>query len=296
MTITLVSSYPEYNVFVYDKLDYCSSLKGLSQLEGFPNYHFIKGDIQCPELVNHVLKEKSIDIIIHLAAQTHVDNSFGDSIEFTKCNIYGTHILLEAAKNAGIKRFIHVSTDEVYGECIGPDLVENSILAPTNPYSATKAAAEMLVLAYHKSFNLPIIISRSNNVYGPYQYPEKVIPKFICSILHKIPLKIHGQGTNTRRYLYVSDVVDALVIVLKKGVIGSVYNIGTDFEISNLDLAEYLLKKFDLDLKSNIQFVADRAFNDMRYAIDSTKMESIGWKPKISFDQGIEWTCKTYFI
>ncbi|CAG8714149.1 15192_t:CDS:2, partial [Dentiscutata heterogama] len=162
--------YPEFNIVVVDKLDYCGSLNNLKIIKGFPGYKFVKGDITSSDFMSFILREKKIDTIIHLAAQTHVDNSFGDSFEFTKNNVMGTHVMLEAAKVHGIKRFIHVSTDEVYGEVAktSPDCHEESILAPSNPYSATKAAAECLVKAYHKSFGLPIIITRSNNIYGPY--------------------------------------------------------------------------------------------------------------------------------
>ncbi|KAK9702210.1 Trifunctional UDP-glucose 4,6-dehydratase, variant 2 [Basidiobolus ranarum] len=182
----LVVLYPEYYIVNVDLLDYCGSLKSLELIEKAPNYTFIRGDITSSDFMNFILREKQIDTIIHLAAQTHVDNSFGDSFEFTKNNVMGTHVLLEAAKVNNIQRFIHVSTDEVYGEVSrsSPDCHEESILAPSNPYSATKAAAECLVKAYHKSFGLPTIITRSNNVYGPYQYPEKICSKFICSLVN----------------------------------------------------------------------------------------------------------------
>lgn len=193
-----------------------------------------------------ILRERKIDTIFHLAAQTHVDNSFGDSFEFTKNNVMGTHVMLEAAKLYNIKRFIHVSTDEVYGEVAknGPDLIEESIISPTNPYSATKAAAECLVKAYNKSFNVPTIITRSNNIYGPYQYPEKICSKFICSLLRGGKCYVHGDGSNSRKYLYAGDVAHALDLILHKGEISEVYNIGSSVEISNLDLAKDLVRRF----------------------------------------------------
>ncbi|CAG8662981.1 6749_t:CDS:2, partial [Racocetra fulgida] len=206
------------------------------------------------DFMSFILREKKIDTIFHLAAQTHVDNSFGDSFEFTKNNVMGTHVMLEAAKVHGIKRFIHVSTDEVYGE------VAKTSVAPSNPYSATKAAAECLVQAYHKSFGLPIIITRSNNIYGPYQYPEKICSKFICN------------GSNSRKYLYAGDVADALDIILHKGQVGEIYNIGSNFEISNLELARTLIRKFGYKEEEHIEFVQDRAFNDRRYAVDYRKL------------------------
>ncbi|KAI9095104.1 hypothetical protein DFS34DRAFT_626693 [Phlyctochytrium arcticum] len=294
----LVLLYPEYNIFNYDKLDYCASINNLSTVQDKPNYFFIKGDITVKDMVNFVIGEKKIDTILHFAAQTHVDNSFGNSAEFTLNNIMGTHVLLEAARVNNVKRFIHISTDEVYGEVEhgGDDLREDALLAPTNPYSATKAAAEMLVGAYQKSFNLPTIITRSNNVYGPYQYPEKIIPKFVTLLSEGKKVFLHGDGSNTRRFIYGSDVADAIEIILHKGEIGETYNIGTSDEISNLELTRYLLKKMSLSEKASqlIEFVVDRPFNDMRYAIDSTKLEQLGWSPKVKFDDGIERTIKWY--
>ncbi|KAJ3210903.1 hypothetical protein HDU67_004922 [Dinochytrium kinnereticum] len=326
VVIKLVRLYPEYSIFNLDKLDYCSSLKSLSDINSFKNYKFIKGDITSTDFVNFIMKEYQIDTVFHFAAQSHVeDNSFGDSFEFTKNNVLGTHVLLEAARLHGISKFIHVSTDEVYGETdtAMPCYDEDANLSPSNPYAATKAAAECLAQAYLKSFKLPVIITRSNNVYGPHQYPEKIIPKFICSLLNGRKCYIHGDGTNSRHYLYVTDVADAFITVLHLGVIGEAYNIGTDFEISNIHLARYLLMEFGLvpDMKSDkevngyvsserdeflsqqmrgrsvstelkdedryLQFVEDRPFNDRRYAIGSSKMKTLGWKPKVPFSEGI---------
>ncbi|KAH8556511.1 hypothetical protein BGW37DRAFT_417723 [Umbelopsis sp. PMI_123] len=292
----LVVLYPEYHIFVVDKLDYCGSNRSLKSLSNFPNYTFIKGDITSSDFMSFILKEKQIDVIFHLAAQTHVDNSFGDSFEFTKNNVMGTHVLLEAAKVHGIKRFIHVSTDEVYGEVVSrPDCPEDTILAPSNPYSATKAAAECLVKAYYMSFGLPILITRSNNVYGPYQYPEKICSKFICSLLRGGRCFVHGDGSNSRKYLYAGDVADALDTIFHQGQVGESYNIGSAFEISNLDLAKRLIRLFGLEdeMDEHIEFVQDRAFNDRRYAVDCSKLEKLGWRPKTPFDIGlvksIEW-------
>ncbi|KAL1925057.1 uncharacterized protein VTP21DRAFT_4711 [Calcarisporiella thermophila] len=298
----LVLLYPEYNVVVVDKLDYCGSLNNLKMLQGFPNFTFIKGDITSSDFMSFILKEKKIDCILHLAAQTHVDNSFGDSFEFTKNNVMGTHVMLEAAKVHRIKRFIHVSTDEVYGEVAKhrPDCVEDTILAPSNPYSATKAAAECLVRAYYKSFKVPIIITRSNNVYGPYQYPEKICSKFICSLIRGGKCHIHGTGANSRKYLYAADVADALDIVLHKGEVGEAYNIGASYEISNLDLARLLIKKFTYPdgtpyiEENHLEFVEDRAFNDQRYSVDSSKLEQLGWKARTSFEEGLQRTIAWY--
>ncbi|KAJ3168616.1 hypothetical protein HDU88_001509 [Geranomyces variabilis] len=297
----LVLLYPEYNIYNFDKLDYCASTNNVKSVADKPNYTFIKGDICVKDMVNFVLHEKKIDTILHFAAQTHVDNSFGNSAEFTLNNVMGTHVLLEAARVNNVKKFVHISTDEVYGEVEhgGSELTEESLLAPTNPYSATKAAAEMLVGAYQKSFGLPTIITRSNNVYGPYQYPEKIIPKFVTLLSENSKVFIHGDGSNTRRFIYGTDVADAIEVILHKGSTGETYNIGTSFEISNLELTKMLIKQMGLGdrEKELITFVEDRPFNDMRYAIDSTKLEALGWAPKVSFEVGlkrsIEWY-KTY--
>ncbi|KAG9301772.1 hypothetical protein G9A89_003319 [Geosiphon pyriformis] len=292
----LVVLYPEYNVVVVDKLDYCGSLNNLTILKGLRNYTFIKGDITCVDFMYFILREKRIDTICHLAAQTHVDNSFGDSFEFTKNNVMGTHVILEAAKVNGIKRFIHVSTDEVYGEVANtsPDCLEESILAPSNPYSATKAAAECLVKAYQKSFGLPIIVTRSNNIYGPYQYPEKICSKFICSLIRGGKCYIHGDGTNSRKYLYAGDVADALDIIMHLGKIGEIYNIGSNFEISNLELARVLIRQFGCKEEDHIEFVQDRAFNDRRYAVDYRKLRDLGWYPRTVWEAGLKKTITWY--
>jgi dTDP-glucose 4,6-dehydratase len=216
------------------------------------------------------------------------DNSFGDSFEFTKNNVVGTHVLLEAARLHGVYRMIHISTDEVYGEA-DSNLLEEAVLQPTNPYSASKAAAEMLVNAYSKSFNLPVIITRSNNVYGPYQYPEKVIPKFVSLLKRGKKVCLHGNGSNSRRYIFASDVADAIDTILHKGKVGEIYNIGTDFEITNLDLAKKLIEEFGLTSRQGefLEYVEDRAFNDRRYAVDSNKLEQLGWKPRVEWEDGL---------
>ncbi|KAI9202342.1 uncharacterized protein BJ171DRAFT_562474 [Polychytrium aggregatum] len=302
LAIHLTTHFPHYNIIAFDKMDYCSSLRLLEPLLERPNFCFVKGDITSPDFVSYILVDKKVDIIMHLAAQSHVDNSFGDSFEFTKNNIMGTHVLLEASRKYGkIERFIHVSTDEVYGaiDRSEPDSRENSILEPSNPYSATKAAAECLVKAYFKSFHTPVIVTRSNNVYGPSQYPEKVIPKFICALMKGRKLPIHGNGSNSRHYLYVTDTVQALTTILELGQIGETYNIGSEFEISNLRLAKYLIRQCGIasdeaEAEKWLEFVEDRAFNDMRYAIDSAKLKSLGWSPQVTFEDGIQRTIDWY--
>ncbi|TXG66648.1 hypothetical protein EZV62_007923 [Acer yangbiense] len=236
----LIRNNPDYKIVVLDKLDYCSNLKNLLPSKSSPNFKFVEGDIGSADLVNYLLITESIDTIMHFAAQTHVNNSFGNSFEFTKNNIYGTHVLLEACKMTGqlIKRFIHVSIDEVYGETDEDALVGNheaSQLLPTNPYSATKAGAEMLVMAYGRSYGLPLITTRGNNVYGPNQFPEKLIPKFILLTMRGLALPIHRDGSNVRSYLYCEDVAEAFEVILHKGEVGHVYNIGTKKERRVID-------------------------------------------------------------
>ncbi|KAL7000665.1 Rhm1p [Sarracenia purpurea var. burkii] len=294
----LIRNYPDYKIIVLDKLDYCSNLKNLRPSRSSPNFKFIKGDIGSVDLVNFILLTESIDTIMHFAAQTHVDNSFGNSFEFTKNNIYGTHVLLEACKVTGqIKRFIHVSTDEVYGETDEDALVGNheaSQLLPTNPYSATKAGAEMLVMAYGRSYGLPVITTRGNNVYGPNQFPEKLIPKFILLAMRGKPLPIHGDGSNVRSYLYCEDVAEAFEIILHKGEVGHVYNIGTNKERRVLDVAKDICRLFSLNPDEVIKFVENRPFNDQRYFLDDQKLKNLGWSERTTWEEGLKKTMEWY--
>jgi len=248
----LVQRYPEAHFVCLDKLAYCASLRNLDEIMHRPNFTFVQGDIVDCSLVRRILEQYGVDTIIHFAAETHVDNSFGNSLEFTVTNVLGTHVLLESARlcKQQIRRFIHVSTDEVYGEA-ALEAVEPctaaSPLNPTNPYAATKVAAEFLVNSYRLSFNLPTIITRGNNVYGPRQYPEKLIPKFIFLLDRKQPCPLHGDGKNRRSYLYVSDVVEAFDLILRKGVPGTIYNIGSRVEVSNRDVLRALIRLFGLE-------------------------------------------------
>eukprot|EP00976_Prorocentrum_cordatum_P085802 1186245-Prorocentrum_minimum.AAC.5 len=290
-------------------------------LNPFAPQQFVKGDITSPDLVNYLLSSEKIDTIMHFAAQTHVDNSFGNSFEFTMNNIYGTHVLLESARVVGgIKRFIHVSTDEVYGESsVGLDSGnhEKHPLEPTNPYAATKAGAEMLVKAYHTSYKLPIITTRGNNVYGPQQYPEKLVPKFILLAKRgSLPLPIHGDGMACRSYFiqhllarfcikrdawvrfechrYVEDVAAAFDAILHKGVIGEIYNVGTTVERNVRSVAEDICKHFSLDPKSSLNSVEDRAFNDQRYFLETSKLAELGWEAKVQWEDGLKRTVDWY--
>ncbi|KAE8699118.1 Trifunctional UDP-glucose 4,6-dehydratase/UDP-4-keto-6-deoxy-D-glucose 3,5-epimerase/UDP-4-keto-L-rhamnose-reductase RHM1 [Hibiscus syriacus] len=294
----LIRNYPGYKIVVLDKLDYCSNLKNLLPSQSSPNFKFVKGDIGSADLANYLLVTESIDTIMHFAAQTHVDNSFGNSFEFTKNNIYGTHVLLEACKVTGqIRRFIHVSTDEVYGETDEDAVVGNheaSQLLPTNPYSATKAGAEMLVMAYGRSYGLPVITTRGNNVYGPNQFPEKLIPKFILLAMRGETLPIHGDGSNVRSYLYCEDVAEAFEVILHKGEVGHVYNIGTKKERRVIDVAKDICKLFSMDPETSIKFVDNRPFNDQRYFLDDQKLKVLGWSERTVWEGGLKKTIEWY--
>jgi UDP-glucose 4,6-dehydratase len=283
----LAQKYPSCKIVNFDRLDYCSCLSNLDPIKDLPNYTFVKGNICSSDLVNFVLSTHQIDTIMHFAAQTHVDNSFGNSFQFTQNNVMGTHVLLESAKLAGIKRFIHVSTDEVYGEQMADQdaMQEEQILEPTNPYAATKAGAEFMAKSYHRSFNLPVIITRGNNVYGPHQYPEKLIPKFINQLMRGRPVTMHGTGMNKRNFLFVEDVARAFEIILFKGVVGKIYNIGGSQERTNLDVAKQLIRLSGCENpESMMTFVPDRVFNDFRYHINSDKLFELGWREVRSRD------------
>ncbi|KAH8843313.1 hypothetical protein MCOR27_002373 [Pyricularia oryzae] len=299
----LALTYPHaYNIVSFDKLDYCSSLNNTRALNEKRNFSFYQGDVTSPTEVMDCLERYNIDTIFHFAAQSHVDLSFGNSYSFTHTNVYGTHVLLESAKKVGIRRFIHISTDEVYGEVKDDDedLLESSILAPTNPYAASKAAAEMLVHSYQKSFKLPVIIVRSNNVYGPHQYPEKIIPKFSCLLHRGQPVVLHGDGSPTRRYLFAGDAADAFDTILHRGELGQVYNVGSYDEISNLDLCDKLLTELKIphdtteEFRKWVKYTQDRPFNDHRYAVDGTKLRQLGWDQKTSFAEGLSITVEWY--
>jgi len=292
-----INYYKEKNPYVkiinFDKLDYCSDKTGVNHDK------LIIGNLKNKDLVLHILNDHEIDTVIHFAAQTHVDNSFGNSLEFTSDNILGTHTLLECCKVYNkIKRFIHISTDEVYGE-VDIDhkgCTEKSLLNPTNPYAATKAGAEFIARSYYYSFNMPIIITRGNNVYGPRQYPEKLIPKFINQLINNEKCTIHGKGETRRNFIFVVDVVKAIEVILQKGIINNIYNIGTNNEYSVSEIADKLIKylKPNDKVEDWIQYVSDRNFNDYRYAIKSNELHKLGWEEETNFDKGFEYTIEWF--
>lgn len=289
--VFMVKKYPNIQFIGIDKISYCSNLDNIKDIKDYKNFKFYKYDLTDENKMNKIFEDHKINNVIHFAAYTHVDNSFGNSIEFTKNNIVATHILLEFSKKNKINKFIYVSTDEVYGSTnIISD--EKSTLDPTNPYAATKAASEHLVKSYYYSFKLPIIITRGNNVYGPNQYPDKVIPLFIFRLLNDKKCQIQGSGHQKRSFLYIDDVVVAFDIIFNHGKIGEIYNIGTDHEVSINNLSYILIDKIKHTKKYDdwIEYITDRNINDIRYQISIEKLKLLGWKQETSFDDGLEKT------
>lgn len=278
-----------------DNLNYCSNINNVSkEMRESARYKFIKADLKNYDLIENIVFNEKPTHVVHFAAQSHVDNSFSDSLTYTNDNILGTHNLLEATRKQNIKLFVHVSTDEVYGESMLTDNMKNehSVLCPTNPYAATKAGAELIAKSYYFSYKMPIIITRGNNVFGPNQYPEKLIPKFIKLLKEDKKLTIQGNGDNLRSFLYVDDVSDAFKIILERGKIGNIYNIGSDegMEYSILDVAKILLNKIKPGekLEDWMEYIPDRPFNDKRYYISNQKLKDLGWKINVKFEEGIE--------
>jgi len=287
------------NILVnYDIMYYCANEQNVDKnIRNDKKYKFIKGNLTDYNLIYHVLQEYNITHIIHFAAQSHVQNSFEDSIQYTYDNVLGTHTLLEAVRKYGnIVKFIHVSTDEVYGESMNSveeeQKTEHSILCPTNPYAATKAGAELIATSYLHSFKIPIIITRGNNVYGPNQYPEKLIPRFIKLLKENKKMTVQGDGSAVRGFLYVLDTAKAFEVILEKGQIGEIYNIGCDegMEFSVMEIAQILVKmiKNDDNIHKYVEYIADRPFNDQRYYINNEKLKQLGWNPEISLLHGLK--------
>jgi len=295
----LYHKYPKCMIVNIDRLDYCSRKENLDDLINSERVKCYEMDLSETNKIEEILKTHNVQYVFHLAAQSHVDNSFNNSLQFSKDNVYATHSLLEASKNYGkLIRFLHVSTDEIYGETLQlQPFKENELPNPTNPYAATKVGAEYIVQSYYHCFELPIIIVRGNNVYGPRQYPEKMIPKFVSSVLNNEPCTIAGNGLMQRNFIFVEDVCYGLVTVLEKGLIDNIYNVGTDDEKSVLDIARIIIdviKGPDVDKEKYIQYVKDRYYNDFRYSINANKIRSLGWKPKMTFQEGLLKTIQFY--
>ena len=295
--INHIFSSNKYCIVNFDAMYYCADETNVSiDIRNHPNYTLVKGNICSEDLVNHILLSYQIEQVVHFAAQSHVQNSFDDSLQFTKDNILGTHVLLECCRKYGkIQKFIHVSTDEVYGESMNSidekHKTEHSILCPTNPYAATKAGAELIAQSYNHSYKMPIIITRGNNVYGPNQYPEKLIPRFIQLLQEDKPVTIQGAGNSVRAFLHASDTASAFECILENGQIGEIYNIGCDegMEYSVLEIAKILIRKIKKTEEYDkwIAYIEDRPFNDQRYYISNQKLKDLGWTISINFDQGL---------
>ncbi|MBK5285339.1 MAG: dTDP-glucose 4,6-dehydratase [Bacteroidia bacterium] len=310
-----VKKYPEYKIINLDKLTYAGNLENLKDIESAENYFFVRGDIADSALLEKIFSEHKIDSVIHLAAESHVDRSIVSPMDFINTNIIGTFTLLNAAKqnwqkangNGQIEnapnKFYHISTDEVYGSLGATGFfTEQTSYDPRSPYSASKASSDHLVMACHHTYNLPVVITNCSNNYGPFHFPEKLIPLIINNIIHKKALPVYGKGENVRDWLYVEDHVEAMDLVFHNGVNGETYNIGGNNEWKNIDLVKHIcsimdkrLKRADGESAGLITYVKDRAGHDLRYAIDSSKIQKqLGWKPKHTFEQGIELTVDWY--
>jgi dTDP-glucose 4,6-dehydratase len=303
-----VQQYPEYQIYNLDLLTYAGNLANLKDIENADNYTFIKADIKNLEQLRDIFAERQIQAVMHCAAESHVDRSITDPLAFVRTNVLGTTALLQAAREAwegnfSDKLFYHISTDEVYGALGDKGLfLENTAYDPRSPYSASKASSDHFVRAYHHTYGLPIKISNCSNNYGPYQFPEKLVPLFINNILHKKSLPVYGAGTNVRDWLYVEDHVRAIDTIFHQGTLGETYNIGGHNEWRNIDLIYQLCDLMDEKLKRPagssrdlITFVKDRAGHDFRYAIDATKIkEDLGWVPSLQFEEGLAKTIDWY--
>ena len=304
-----VNKYPEYHIINLDKLTYAGNLANLTDIEKAPNYTFVKADICDFETIRGLFAQYHIDGVIHLAAESHVDRSIKDPFTFANTNVMGTLSLLQAAKEAWGdnyegKRFYHISTDEVYGtlEFDGTFFTETTSYDPHSPYSASKASSDHFVRAFHDTYGMPTVVTNCSNNYGPYQFPEKLIPLFINNIRHGKSLPVYGKGENVRDWLYVVDHARAIDVIFHEGKTADTYNIGGFNEWKNIDLIKVIIKTVDKLLGnpeghslSLITYVTDRAGHDLRYAIDSNKLkEELGWEPSLQFEEGIEKTVRWY--
>ena len=294
----MVNKYPDYEIVNLDLLTYAGNLETLKPVEDKPNYKFVKGDIADREFIMDLFEKEKFDIVVNFAAESHVDRSIEDPSIFVKTNVEGTVVLLDAAKKYGVKRYHQVSTDEVYGDLPldRPDLffTEETPIHTSSPYSSSKAAADLLVLAYHRTYGLPVTISRCSNNYGPYHFPEKLIPLMIANALNDKPLPVYGEGLNVRDWLYVEDHCKAIDLIIHKGRVGEVYNVGGHNEKQNIEIVKIICKELGKP-ESLITHVGDRKGHDMRYAIDPTKIHNeLGWLPETKFEDGIKKTIKWY--
>ena len=289
----ILDKYPGYKVIVYDKLTYAGNLDNLQDVADDRRYSFVRGDICDMELVEEVVQEHKVDGIVNFAAETHVDRSIVEPGSFIQTDVYGTHVLLEAVRKFGLRRMVHISTDEVYGSVVEGSSVESDNLRPNSPYSASKAGADLMCRAYHVTYGVPVVITRGSNNFGAYQYPEKVVPLFITNALDDKPLPLYGDGLNVRDWLYVLDHCEAIDLMLHEGQDGEIYNVGSNNELTNLELTDTILELMGKP-QSLIQFVEDRPGHDRRYSLDSAKIRHLGWRPKHAFENALEGTVRWY--
>ena len=294
----MLDKHPEYDIVCLDSLTYCGNIKTLEPVMDNPHFRFIKGDVTDRKLVFKLFEEEKFDVVVNFAAESHVDRSIEDPGVFLRTNILGTQTLMDASNEYGVTRYHQVGTDEVYGDLPldRPDLffTEDMPLTASSPYSASKASADLLVMAYHRTYGLPVTISRCSNNYGPYQFPEKLIPLMIKNALAEEKLPVYGTGENVRDWLYVGDHCKAIDMIIHEGKVGEVYNIGGHNEKSNLDVVRIILKQVGKS-EDLITFVGDRKGHDLRYAIDPTKIhDELGWLPETRFDDGIRQTIDWY--
>lgn len=294
----MLKKYSSYKIICLDLLTYAGNMETLAPVMDNPNFTFVKGDIADREFVYHLFAAEKPDIIVNFAAESHVDKSIENPGVFLQTNIIGTSVLLDACRKYGIKRYHQVSTDEVYGDLPldRPDLFfnEETLIHTSSPYSASKASADLLVQAYHRTFKLPITISRCSNNYGPYHFPEKLIPLMIANALNNKTLPVYGTGENVRDWLYVEDHCAAIDLIIHNGRLGEVYNVGGHNERTNLAVVQTIIRELSKD-ENLIEYVSDRPGHDRRYAIDPTKIKTeLGWQPKILFDEGIQKTIQWY--
>jgi dTDP-glucose 4,6-dehydratase len=289
----MLEEHPEDSIVNLDKVTYAGNPENLRDIAGDPRYTFIRGDICDQDLVGSVFREYPIDAVVHFAAESHVDRSIEDASVFVRTNVLGTHVLLEAALNHGVKRFVHVSTDEVYGSIKTGSFRETDNLNPSSPYSASKAASDLLARSYYITHNLPVIVTRCTNNFGPYQYPEKLIPLFVTNLIEGKKVPVYGTGQNVRDWIYVLDHCRAVDFVLRHGEPGEIYNIGGGAEKTNLEITEGILRALGKD-ESMIEYVRDRPGHDWRYSLDSSKLRAMGWKPEFDFETALQATVRWY--
>jgi len=289
----MLRAHPDYRIINLDSLTYAGNLNNLKDCDSSPRYTFVRGDICDSPLVNSVIEEHLIDTVVHFAAESHVDRSIADASAFVKTNILGTYTLLEAARRHALHRFIHISTDEVYGSIPQGSFRETDVLSPSSPYSSSKAGSDLLALSYFTTYNLPVIVTRCTNNFGPYQFPEKLIPLFVTNLIDGKKVPVYGTGKNVRDWIHVDDHCQAVDFLLDEGDAGEIYNIGGENEKTNLEITEKILTLLKKD-DSMIEHVEDRPGHDFRYSLDCSKIRALGWKPGHSFDEGLEDTLRWY--